>query len=50
MEKYKYQVAELNYMAESNRMEMKLYTAMYLECLKLFIHFGSAIKLAFKDI
>uniref|UniRef100_A0A7S3FU91 Glycolipid transfer protein domain-containing protein n=1 Tax=Strombidium rassoulzadegani TaxID=1082188 RepID=A0A7S3FU91_9SPIT len=50
MEKYLFITNELVRQSEGRRMNIQLYVDFYYECLKLFLHFGSAIKLAFKDI
>ena len=47
MELLKYYLFKLNQDGRSNRMDLKMYCAMYMEFLKLFIHLGKAIKFAF---
>ena len=50
MEKLKFLVTTLVEQSKNNKMQIDLYTSLYEEYLKLFLHFGKAIKLAFADI
>ena len=50
MEKLKFLLSTLVEQSKSNKMQIDLYTTLYDEFLKLFLHFGKAIKLAFADI
>jgi len=36
--------------AEDEKMEIKLFTDLYFECMKFFKHFGSALFIAFRDM
>ena len=50
MEKLKFLVGTLVEQSKNNKMQIDLYTTLYEEFLKLFLHLGKAIKLAFADI
>ena len=50
MHKLKFLLSTLVEQSKSNQMQIDLYTELYDELLKLFLHFGSAIKIAFADI
>ena len=50
MERLKFLLGTLVEQSKSKKMQINLYTELYHEFLKLFLHFGKAIKLAFADI
>ena len=47
MEKFKEQVRTLVEQGKTDSMEVSVYVEMLEECLKLFAHFGTVIRLAF---
>lgn len=50
IEKLKFLLATLVEQSKQHKMQVDLYTECYEEFLKLFLHFGKAIKFAFADI
>lgn len=50
MEKLKFLVTTLVEQSKKKKMQIDIYTSCYDEWLKVFLHFGKAIKIAFADI